>query len=178
MQHDNNANFSYLCVFKTVLKMMCFKTGFSIKKVIVLSFLFLAKTIMLAHAIIPHHHHQGLIYTTIIAHHEDECNSQNNRHQCDDTPSAGSCYYPFCNSEFENCELATIYVKFCKCRQSFLSHNCDFDLFSFVLFLFPADTAPPVTDDVGLPFRQNPYIPSFSTEYISQSLGLRAPPVC
>jgi hypothetical protein len=35
-----------------------------------------------------------------------------------------------------------------------------------------------ITDLTGIPFRQKPYIPHVYADYSSQSIGLRAPPVC
>ena len=155
--------------------MVIYQVGFSVKKVIALLFLLIAKTIMLAHVIIPHHCHNGLIFTTIIAHNAHDCDTLND-HQCNHALSNGKCDYTNCNNDFDNCVSATIYIKSCNCRNTYLLHDCNFELSH--LALFSDNSLPPIVDDVGLPFRQNPLTTSYLTEYISQSLGLRAPPVC
>jgi len=155
-----------------------FKGRSIVRKSIVLSFLFFAKLMILAHAIVPHHHHNGLIFTIIAAHHEHDCNSHNDHQRCKDAQSDGKCDYTHCNEDFENCVLTMMFVKSCNCRQTFLLHHCSFDALPFVFTLLADYSAPQIDDDVGLPFRQNPLLPSYLSEYISQSLGLRAPPVC
>ena len=151
--------------------------GNSTKKAIALSFLFLANAIMLTHAIIPHHHHNGVFFTLATAHHNHDCDSHNDHQNCDDTQSDRKCEYPFCDDNAEKCSLTTIYVKVSDNRQSFQLHDFDIDLLPCILTLL-TDYNAPLIDDVGLPFRQNPYLQSYHTEYISQSLGWRAPPVC
>ena len=150
--------------------MVNFKVKFSLKKAIAISFLLFANTIWLAHAIIPHHHHNGLIFILTTAHQAHDCNS----HDDNDAHSDGNCDYPLCNSGIENCELATIYAKFDSDKR-IVSDNLD--LLPVVFALFSNDDIPQITDDTGLPFRQKPYLISH-TEYISQSIGLRAPPAC
>ena len=149
---------------------MNFKIGYSIKKVIASSFLFLATTIMLAHAIIPHHHHNGLIFTTITAHHDHDCNSHDAQSEDD------SCDYPLCSDGIENCELATFFARNDSERRTVQLSDFAFDLFSSDFILFTNDHIPPLNNDIGLSFRQNPFLPSYYSEYVSQSHGLRAPP--
>ena len=148
---------------------MCFKSGFSIKKAIALSFLLLANTIILAHAIVCHHHHDAIPITLAATHHDDNCDSH-------DAQPIDPCNNSYCHGCIENCSLIKIYIRFNNERQLFQLHDFDFDRPSYTLTLFSDYSIPLIADDVGLPFRQKPYLLSYSTEYISQSLGLRAPP--
>ena len=170
----------YFCAFKFLSKVMKNKSGFSIKKAIALSFLFLANAVMLAHAVLPHHHHGGLVYFMATAHHQHDCDHYHcDHHHCNDAQSEdGNSDYTPCNDDIEDCELATIYFKFENQRRTFQRSDFDFDLFSFDFALFTDNHTPSIDDDIGLPFRQNPYLLPCHLEYISQSLGLRAPPVC
>ena len=151
--------------------MVCFKTGFNLKKAIAISFLCFASTILLAHTITPHHHHDGLIYIITAAHGHDCCHPHNDH---DSLPDDGICDYPLCNNSISDCESAKIYVIYDNDRRVD-AHNSD--LFPVVIALFPNETTPLIADDTGLPFRQKPYLITH-TEYFSQSPGLRAPPVC
>ena len=105
-------------------------------------------------------------HTTIFHHHLDDIQPIS---QCDHAPY---------HENFEDCALTTIYVNTCKCNQTFLSHNCDFEVLPCFLILFSDYSIPQTADDVSLPFGQKPYLIPCLTEYISQSLGLRAPPSC
>ena len=101
------------------------------------------------------------------------------RHHLDDIQSVAQCDHTPCHGNIEDCALTNIYVNPCRCNQMFLPHNCNFELFPCFLILFSDYSIPQIADDVGLPFRQKPYlIIPYLTEYISQSLGLRAPPSC
>ena len=157
---------------------MYYKTRLSIRKAIALSFLFLANTMILVHAVIPHHHHDGLTFMLTGVHQRHDCNSHNDHHNCNDAQSGKNCNYPLCDGNIEDCALATIYVRFGNDRPSSQLHDFDFELLPCIFILFFEDFEHPIADDVGLPFRQNPLVPSQYPEYISQSLGLRAPPVC
>ena len=172
-----------------VNNIMYLKSGHGIKKAIAFSFLLLANAVILAHAIVCHHHYEGMLI--VCAHHEQGCNHHEqgcnhheqgcNHHEqgCnhhDDTRPFGQCHDPFCHGDFEGCSLTMIVIKLVEDKQlpqlpDFCSPTCDFTLFS-------GCSIPPITDDTGLPFRQKPYLLSFHIEYISQSLGLRAPPTC
>ena len=144
----------------------------SIRKVISLSFLLLAGTLILAHAVILHHHFP---FACTVTHHGSDCNSH---HHHNNAETDGHCDDPFCHGNFSDCALETIFVNSCKCKQSFLLHVCDFTPLPFFFVLFSIDTTSKIADDIGLPFRQNPYLFTCQTEYITRSLGLRAPPVC
>ena len=146
--------------------MVCSKTGL---KAIALSFLFLANTIMLAHSIVPHHHHNGLIFTLTTEHHNDGD---------DDAHHDDNCDYPNCNDGIENCELSMIYISFGNEKQIFQPYDCNFNVLLCVFILFSDDSIPPIANDIGIPFRQNPYLQLYHSDDVTQSHGLRAPPVC
>ena len=121
------------------------------KKRIALSFLLFANTILLAHAVIPHHH-------------------------LDDIQSMGQCNQSSCHGNMKDCPLTTIYIKFDEDKPIVQSVDFNFDLPPYLLDLFSNVSILPIPDDIGLPFRQKPYLLSYYTDYVSQSLGRRAPP--
>ena len=147
------------------------------KKTIALSFLFFANAILLAHAIVIHHHYHWIQISAATAQHEHTCNSNENcRH--DDAQPDDHCNNPFCHGNIKNCPLELLYIKID--NDNDIYQPLDFELnllpsFSF-LSLFPDYSISKITDGIGLPFRQKPYLLSYHTDYISQSLGLRAPP--
>jgi len=122
-------------------------------KITALLFLMLAGTCIAAHAVFCHHHTDDIQPVA----------------QCDhETP---------CHGDIGDCALENIYIEPYKCCRTFLQHHCDFKLPLCYLTPFSDDAIPQIAD-ISLPFRQNPLLPSYLSEYISQSLGLRAPPVC
>ena len=148
---------------------MYIKAGFGIKKVIVISSLLLANTIMLVHGVVCHHHQHGI---WAIVCHEHYYNLPDHHH--DDDQPVGHCNDPYCHGDIDDCTLTTFYVKLN--NDKFQSFGFDFDLLPCSLPLSLDDFTPQIANDIGLPFRQNPYLLSYHTEYISHSLGLRAPP--
>jgi len=153
-----------------------FKKGYSIQKTIALFFLLLANAIMLAHFVISHHHyHDAIPDATAVAHHEHNCNLHNHHH--DDDQPAGHCNDPYCHGNIEDCSLANLYVRFDNDNRVIQSFACDYNLLPFFLTLFSEYITPQIADNIGLPFRQNPNLLSYHTDYISQSHGLRAPPI-
>ena len=99
-------------------------------------------------------------------------------HHLGDIQSINQCDHTSCHGNIEDCTLTKIYIKFENHRQLIQLHSVDFDFLPCILTLFSDYSIPQIADAVGLPFRQNPYVISYQTEYISQSLGLRAPPAC
>ncbi len=140
-----------------------------IKKVISLLFLLLANVVILAHSVVFHHHDNPIPVTLCVAdqeHHCDENAEQN--HCCHDTESAGNC----CDSK--SCLLNTPFTTNDNIRALSAVNNFDF----VIIHLFSVNQIVQITDLTGLPFRQKPYSLPFYSEFISQSKGLRAPPVC
>jgi hypothetical protein len=120
------------------------------KRAISLSFLLLAGIVVLAHAVIPHHHHDGI--PIFVAHDEQD----------DNLP----------NHDKNKCWLSLIVKKrLGNDRQTCHLLDCDFDLFT----LLYDDTILLIKNDVDILPEHHP---SFHTEFIIRSTGLRAPPVC
>jgi hypothetical protein len=123
------------------------------KKTIALFFLLIPSMVILAHAIVPHY------YDNILSAQESDKTDE--------------------HDATESCLLSQVYIKINKEEQLF--HFIDFDL-SFGLLtclvsLFPVNPVAKITDLNSSPFRQKPYLLSYHIEFISHSLGLRAPPV-
>jgi len=126
-------------------------------KITALLFFMLASVSILAHNVIFHHH-------------------------LDDIQHIVQCNHTHCHGNIEDCSLAHIYVKPYVYNQTFLPHNYDFE-YDFeplpcFFTLFSGYSIPQIAEDIGLSFRQKPYLISYHSKYISQSLGLRAPPAC
>ena len=126
------------------------------KRAISLSFLLIANVILLAHTVVPHHHHENVSI----------CFSQTTHHEHEGNPSSEKCcvidndYTPAENKLKTACH---IHIK-CNCGQilfALVSNSLNIQDFA---------------DDTIIHFRQNPYIPLFYSKFISQSIGLRAPP--
>ena len=115
-------------------------------------FMMIANVIILTHTITAHHHSH------------------------DDYQSIGHCNDTCCHGDIDDCPLTDIYVTPCKCNRTFLPNTCDYEMSPCFSTLLSYDLIPQIHDDVGLPFRQKPYLLSYHAEYLSQSLGLRAPP--
>ena len=145
----------------------------SIKKAISLSFLLLANTIILAHAIVAHHHN-GIFVVLEATHHEHDCNA----YHPDDAQPVHSCNDPFCHGDIDNCTLSMFYTSIGDDRPVIRTCDFDFNVLPCFLILISGYSIPQIFDDIGLPFRQKPYLLFCNTEHISQSPGLRAPPVC
>ncbi|MDR2927747.1 MAG: hypothetical protein LBV41_06060 [Cytophagaceae bacterium] len=130
----------------------------SIKKVISLTFLVLASMVMLVHLFIPHHHHSQNSVAVCTNHHED---TDADNH---------------CQDAVDDCFMQQAYVK--NMEDNRLTFQTpDFALTLCYLSLFAENLILPIDDDC-LPFKQKPFSPLFYTDYVSQSIGLRAPPAC
>ncbi len=58
------------------------------------------------------------------------------------------------------------------------SQACACCFTSVALLLAYFNPEPGIRDDDGVPFRQRPFVETYHYEYLTRSLGLRAPPVC
>jgi hypothetical protein len=125
----------------------------SMKKIVALFFLLIPSIVILAHAIIPHYYDDILLVQE---------SGKADEHD-----------------ESESCLLSQVYIKINKEEQLF--HFVDFNLFSSLFSclssLFLVNPVAKITELEGLPFRQKPYYLFYHLEFISHSLGLRAPPV-
>ena len=121
------------------------------KKTIAISFLLFANMIILAHTVVFHHHF-------------------------DDIQSVERCNHSHCHGSAESCSLTTLYFRLDENKPIIQSHNFEFNLLPCVLTLFSDYSILPIANDIGLPFRQKPYLLFYPTEFIARSIGRRAPP--
>ena len=139
-----------------------------------MSFLLLANINILVHTIVCHHHYDDIsvIYST---HCEHDCGSHNN-HQHDDNSPSDHCKDPYCHGSINDCLLTNFCVKFGNDKSTFQLVYFNFNFLPFISSLFSDYSLQPIYNNTCLPFRQKPYLPSYYTDYVSQSFGLRAPP--
>lgn len=143
-----------------------------------MSFILLANMVMLAHSLVPHHHHNGNPVAICVNYHEHNNATDKHRHHADTLPREQSANPDrHCNGIFEDCALSSILVKIGNDKQALQCIDFEFDP-SPCLPVFSINPITKTTDLEGLPFRQHPYILQCYTDFVTQSLGLRAPPVC
>ena len=140
----------------------------NIKKVISLSFLLLANISMLAHAVAFHHHDRQLPAVICTENQKHHCDENTEPHNCPDTEHSGKC------CTIENCLLSSPFTK----ADGFELTKSIANNFDIIINNIPVYQTVQIINLVGLPFRQNPYVPLFYSEFIAQSIGLRAPPAC
>jgi hypothetical protein len=132
------------------------------KRAISLSFLLLANIVLLAHVLIPCQHDHDTIICACLP--EDRC-------ETNDTGNDEDC--PMEESPMD----VDLFV-----RNKNINSVNDFCLNGAIqhpVLLFFANNSIVDTDDLeGLPLRQKPYLLTGHTDFISRSLGLRAPPAC
>ena len=142
------------------------------KKTVALSLLMLANIFLLAHAVLPHHHHDDGGICFVNAHHRD-CDDEHH-----DTPThqheqegnlAGKCCY--------------IDVFFIPAHNLTLKSTCHIHSHCDCDHVLEATTPNTINiqdfvDKTLIDFRHKPFLVAYHTGYISQSLGLRAPPAC
>jgi hypothetical protein len=123
------------------------------KRIVALVFLLIPSIVILAHAIVPHYDDNILLVQE---------SGKSGEHDAQ-----------------ESCLLSQVYVKINKEEQLF--RFVDFSLFSCLfsclLSLFAVNSLAKIADLEGLPSGQEPYCLFYCLEFISHSLGLRAPPV-
>jgi hypothetical protein len=135
------------------------------KRAISLSFLLLANIILLAHVLIPcQHDHDTIICSCLPADHCETHDTGNQQHGED------------CPMEESPMDV-DLYV-----RHTNINSVNDFCLNGAVhypmLFLVSNNPIVEINDPKDLPMWQTPYMLTCHTDYISHSLGLRAPPAC
>jgi hypothetical protein len=138
----------------------------SIKKAISLSFLLFANVMMLAHGAIPHHHYEQAEVCFFDSHRKDCKEEHNHEHEK--------------NLKFNTCCIDNVYTRDhsnakTPCR---LHKKCSCEQVLYALPLNAALSAQDFVDETITHFRQNSYVLLFYSEFISQSMGLRAPPSC
>jgi hypothetical protein len=123
-----------------------------LRKTICLSILLLANVILLVHAAVPHHHH----------HYDYHYTREHEGQPAVDEHCAIDDVYTLAK---KNLKIACCVHTECDCCNVFLTQFSDtFDLTNFV-------------DETLIFFRQKHCFVAYHTDYISRSIGLRAPPV-
>ena len=162
----------YLC------KRKCQFGKMSMKRALSLSCLLLANIILLAHAALPHHHHETISIcfcdTTHCDNNKETCTHEHHgtetaHHEHTNYPSSDKC-----------CIIDTIYTPAqnnikTSCHQH---EKCDCGKMTVYALVSNNLYTSDFVGDTIFHFRQNPYVPLFYSEFISQSIGLRAPPAC
>ena len=120
--------------------------------------LLFANILLLVHVVVPHHHHEGVI----------ACFNTSHNHEHPTNPSPEKCcfidnIYIFEDSNTKNISRSLVNFDGGPVEYSFILNRLLIQVF---------------TNQTGVPFRQNPYVPIFYSDYVSQSNGLRAPPAC
>jgi len=126
----------------------------NIKKAISLFILLFVNVMILAHAAIPHHHHEATsVFFTVYC---EDCSDEHEHHTLTDTayntPSGKYTKHICCS--YTNCD----------CKQNL--NNLVANVLITQNFV----------DNTIIHFQQKPYFFPFYTEFVVQSLGLRAPP--
>jgi len=128
----------------------------------------LANLLLMAHIAIPHHHHQDDEVCFFVSHCQDSNEDHHNHSSpCEQegNPISGNCCF------VDNVYLLADNNLKINCR-SHINCHCKQILFAPVPAIFNLE------DDTVFYFLQKPYVPIFYSEFISQSIGLRAPPAC
>ena len=123
---------------------------------------------MLVHSVVFHHHDNPISVVFCAENQKHHCPDHTEQHNCPDTENTHKC------CTFQNCLLGAPYTK----TDDFKPIKPGFDNFEFIVIISSSNRITPITDLTGLPFRQKPYLPLFYSEFVSQSIGLRAPPAC
>lgn len=134
-----------------------------------------ANFIILAHAVIPHHHHQQVPIYFLHGHHSEKADAHHHDHDADKHCHDADAHQHQ-STTHDECIIGKDYVKTDNGKQISSSGNGQPLPDFIVLFCLQAENE--TIELYGLPFRQTPYLLSFYTEYVSRSLGLRAPPFC
>ena len=157
-----------------------------VKKAISLSFLLFANVAILVHIVLFHHHNSPLSASYCIANQTHHC-TENTKHHCAEDADRYKKYpdnesthnYPDNKSAnncctIENCLLSAFFTKIdgFKLTKPVVNNH---DIFFYDI---PTFQTLHINDLAGLLFRQKPYLLLFYSAFVSQSPGLRAPPVC
>ena len=133
------------------------------KRALSLSFLLFANIFVLVHLVVPHHYHEntGVCFSL---HCQDS--KEAHRHEPIETQTHKHDGNPFS----DECSIDIIYAPADKNEKYVFLH-----VKSDLGYILIADSY--FVENSPVYFRQNSYAPIFYTDYISQSLGLRAPPI-
>ena len=142
-----------------------------IKKVISLFILLLANVAMLAHPVVRYLQYNNYSQTSVTVCPEIKtysCCKHAAQHSSQDAKNEKKC----CDKE--KCLMHNLFSHNCSIKiPKPLSNNFDFNISNI-----PACQITQITDLTSIPFRHKPYTPLVYAGFVSQSIGLRAPPVC
>ena len=143
------------------------------KKKNAISFIFLANLILLAHAVIPHHDHENMM----ICFCDTDCKNHNTSHSHADCDTQ-SHQENTCSDSTKCCNIDYVFDPTNHKVKSFCHKHsqCDCLHTSYILTSIFSDIQD-FTNDTLFLFLYVPYIDASHSDYISQSLGLRAPPL-
>jgi len=146
------------------------------KKAIGFLFLLLANLALLAHTVIPHHHpdaHHISICSLLAA--DDAHNSHCSHHDINGQEHGA-------NGLGDGCLLNGLYIRVTSGHNSTPSDedqaSNDHTVTGYPFIYFVVNPATVLRDDGGRPFRHRPFLLSSYPQYVTCSVGLRAPPVC
>ena len=150
------------------------KNKFMLRRAAAISFLFLANIILLAVAVVPHHHHEEMICFTA-----SHCGGHEHEHDADCSHDEQQPLHTHEHHGDTNyCHigkwLPPNIAQGHKCQCHCFCTACNNDLFVATL----PDFSEPNIKQANLPFRQAPFEETYISVYVSQILGLRAPPFC
>ncbi len=141
----------------------------NIKKVIALSIILLANTIMLAKPAVCYYLRTNQTPATeCAAKQKNDCCKHNKQ---DNSPGKNNTPKDFGTHK---CVLKNLFLQENSNKIPKLIAND----FNTITGNIPDCQTTQTTDLTGLPFRQKPYIPIFYDDFVSHSIGLRAPPAC
>jgi hypothetical protein len=144
------------------------------KKTIGFLFLLLANFALLAHTVIPHHHHHEDIDSICYLFSADD--AHNNCHHDIGEHDHGS------NGLGDDCILNGLYIRVASVHNASPSEEGQpaygEPAAGFPFICYNVDLSVALGNDGALPFRHQPFLLSSYNQFVTCSLGLRAPPVC
>ena len=142
-----------------------------IRKRTAIFFILLANIVLLVHAVVPHHHHKSLVCVE-----SNHCQSDNSAHN---HTSAAHDHEHDGSAGTENCVLKqAVLIPVNSLKQEFKCLGCDDNHSPFVhlqAILFGNEFNSFVPKIIS--YAQIPLLTSTHSNFVSSSLGLRAPPV-
>ena len=145
------------------------------KKAISISFLLFANIAILVHVVLFHHHESQLSAAICAENLTHQCSESTHKYPANDNANnypVNERAHKCCT--IDNCILNDVISK----AGGYKLSEPVFNNINVIVNNNPACHSFLITYLTGLPFRQKPYQPFFYDDFISQSLGLRAPPAC
>jgi len=147
----------------------------SMKKTVGLLFLLLANIALLVHIVIPHHHHHHENVESICYFFSIDDIHNNYQHDIDGDGQGA-------NGLGEDCLLNGLYIHVANLHNASPSEEVQpaygEPVAGFRSFVTNVDLSFALGNNDALPFRHKPFLLSSYNQFVTCSLGLRAPPVC